>query len=77
MCVCVHVCVWAAFHSGQVQSYLFIYLYFFLKNAKNASSLPKLISFHDWVIDVKSASPAKAAKFETAQFGWLIAKITD
>lgn len=57
--------------------YKVIFTLFFLKTAKNASSLPKLISFHDWVIDVKSASPAKAAKFETAQFGWLIAKITD
>lgn len=72
MCVCGQ-----CFTLAKYKVISFLFLFIFLKNAKNASSLPKLISFHDWVIDVKSASPAKAAKFETAQFGWLIAKITD
>lgn len=39
-----------------------VILFYFLKNAKNASSLPKLISFHDWVIDAKSCIAGESSQ---------------
>lgn len=37
---------------------------------KNASSLPKLISFHDWVIDAKSCIAAESSQVRDGRV-WL------